>query len=222
MADRFIVNTAAAADPVSAVAELAQWNAIGGSRAASGDLAWRRLSPWREAVASLFDAAVHRPLLQGIRRVELNWGTGASCPGRAQTLYLAGWLAARLGWHLPSAAEPGDGEQMDLSWTSPAGGLSMMIRRGAQGDPALVLVAHEPGGGVVTARVGRGGVAQASLQRPGRPPWEGPAPAPLEDLSATLARELEFRRREPVFAEALAMAGDVATLWRSTGGSTAP
>jgi glucose-6-phosphate dehydrogenase assembly protein OpcA len=220
MTDRFIVDTIAAADPVTAVADLARWSAAGGSGAAGGDLAWRRLSPWRDAVAALFDSAGHRALLSAIRHVDLAWGTGASCPGRAQTLYLAGWLTARLGWRLPVAAVSKDPDQVELSLTTPAGMLSMVIHRGAPGDPTLRLEADDAGRGVATARVGCAGEARASLQRPGFPRGERPASATAGDMATTLARELEFRRREPVFAEALARAGDLAVLWQAATNGT--
>jgi glucose-6-phosphate dehydrogenase assembly protein OpcA len=215
MADRFIVDTAVAADPIAAVAELARWSATGNSRAATGDLAWRRLSPWREAVAALFDAADHRPLLTSIRYLELAWGAGASCPGRAQALYLAGWMAARLGWRPQAAAVEGTTGTVKLILDGPAGPISLLIRPANPGEPTLALQADDSGAGTATAQVGCGEAPQARLQRPGRPPWVRPAPALLTGTAAILSRELEFRRREPVFAEALACAGELAGLWQA-------
>jgi glucose-6-phosphate dehydrogenase assembly protein OpcA len=218
MADRFIVDTSAAADPVAAVMELARWN-TGAAPTAVGDLAWRRLSPWREAVAALFDDPDHRAVLAGARQVQVAWGTGAACPGRSQALYLGGWLAARLGWRLQDAPVTGTAEGITQLLTRPGGEVMLVIRRGADGDSCLSILADDAGQEAgATAQVGWVGVPRSTLQRANRPPWEWRGTAMLEDTAATLARELDFRRSEPVFAESLAMAGDLAGRWQDTSG----
>jgi glucose-6-phosphate dehydrogenase assembly protein OpcA len=59
------------------------------------DLAWIRLSPWRELLARLFDGPVYRPFVTGVHAVEVRGKLGAR-------LLLAGWLASRL--RLPPTA----------------------------------------------------------------------------------------------------------------------
>jgi len=65
------------------------------------DLAWARLTPWREILAETFDAAEAAPSLHALREVEIEYG-GASPPSPAWLL--AGWLAARLEWDAVGAA----------------------------------------------------------------------------------------------------------------------
>jgi glucose-6-phosphate dehydrogenase assembly protein OpcA len=54
------------------------------------DLAWRRLAPWRDAIASLFDARAQRRELDRLLGIEVNGP-------RNQALLLVGWLRSRLG-----------------------------------------------------------------------------------------------------------------------------
>jgi glucose-6-phosphate dehydrogenase assembly protein OpcA len=59
------------------------------------DLAWIRLSPWRELLARLFDGPVYQPFVSGVHSAEVRGKPG---PRRL----LAGWLASRL--NLPPTA----------------------------------------------------------------------------------------------------------------------
>ena len=56
------------------------------------DLAWMRLSPWHDLIAHFFDDAAVMPELFAIRALRVTSGSDA------EALYLAGWLASRLGW----------------------------------------------------------------------------------------------------------------------------
>jgi glucose-6-phosphate dehydrogenase assembly protein OpcA len=59
------------------------------------DLSWVRLRPWRELLAGLFEGAVFRPFVAGVRSAEV---TGKTGPRHL----LAGWLADRLGLASPN------------------------------------------------------------------------------------------------------------------------
>jgi glucose-6-phosphate dehydrogenase assembly protein OpcA len=56
------------------------------------DLAWMRLLPWQDVIAQFFDDAVFLKDLSSLTRLEVVSGS------EAEALYLAGWLASRLGW----------------------------------------------------------------------------------------------------------------------------
>ena len=56
------------------------------------DLAWMRSAPWREMIAQLFDDPEMREDLSSLAELEITSGS------TAEALYLAGWLASRLGW----------------------------------------------------------------------------------------------------------------------------
>jgi len=53
------------------------------------DLSWIRLAPWRSLLAGLFEGGVHRPFIDGVRRVEIAGNDGPRH-------LLGGWLLRRL------------------------------------------------------------------------------------------------------------------------------
>ncbi|MEP7027998.1 MAG: glucose-6-phosphate dehydrogenase assembly protein OpcA [Candidatus Eisenbacteria bacterium] len=91
VADRLLVDTRRAADPVAVMANLARrphkvrWT--------PGDFEWSRLSPWREAVASLFDEPATATLPARLERVVVRFGAGGSAVGAA---LIAGWMVDRI------------------------------------------------------------------------------------------------------------------------------
>jgi glucose-6-phosphate dehydrogenase assembly protein OpcA len=103
MADRFIVNSSGTGPPAGALGILAWMTEHRGWRGNVGDLAWVRTDPWREIVASMFDGAEASAQLAHLTRVRIACrGAGDACGSTG--LYLAGWLASRLGWTVEGAA----------------------------------------------------------------------------------------------------------------------
>lgn len=70
------------------------------------DIAWMRLSLWRELLAGLFDHPVLAPELKTVRSVRVD----VSRPGEAirvtRAALFVGWLASTLGWELESPLRP--------------------------------------------------------------------------------------------------------------------
>ncbi|MCA1668671.1 MAG: glucose-6-phosphate dehydrogenase assembly protein OpcA, partial [Thermomicrobia bacterium] len=63
------------------------------------DLAWARLTPWRELTAQFFDAPPTRPYLDGIQRVQVRYASRESNQHNPEQALLYGsWLASRLAW----------------------------------------------------------------------------------------------------------------------------
>ncbi|HEU5100285.1 MAG TPA: glucose-6-phosphate dehydrogenase assembly protein OpcA [Roseiflexaceae bacterium] len=139
--DRVIVDSATFAKPEAGLVRLAallspdtsnrsagpgaaNWSA--GANAAISDLAWSRLTPWRELTAQFFDAPALVPHLSEITRVTLEYEAHAGGPAdRSQALLLLGWLAARLGW------APGDA-------MSERSGITTLGMVAANGEPIAV------------------------------------------------------------------------------------
>jgi glucose-6-phosphate dehydrogenase assembly protein OpcA len=100
------------------------------------DLAWERLRPSREVIASAFDEPALDAGLDHVQVVEIG---GAGSP--VEPRLLAGWLASRLGWHVvrPPLGSTGratlarSGEEITL-WLATEGGQpglhSLTIRAG--------------------------------------------------------------------------------------------
>ena len=101
VADRCIVNSSTADDPLWVLQDLAALATNDGWDCAPGDLAWVRLEAWRQVIAQEFDPEFALALLDGISEVEIEVGGPASKRGTtAAAAYLVGWLASRLGWSL--------------------------------------------------------------------------------------------------------------------------
>jgi glucose-6-phosphate dehydrogenase assembly protein OpcA len=58
------------------------------------DLAWLRVTPWRERLAAHYDPADRRPELQTLSKLSVRHGSNSLVSG----LLLVGWMCDRLGW----------------------------------------------------------------------------------------------------------------------------
>jgi len=118
--DKRIVDSSAFPDAAAALGMLA------GEAAAVADLAWARITCWREIVAQAFESAVCRELLPRIETVSVRY-SGARVPPEA--FYLAGWILHALGREQPvrfeAAANGGRIEGLTLG----AAGVSVSFTR---------------------------------------------------------------------------------------------
>jgi glucose-6-phosphate dehydrogenase assembly protein OpcA len=99
LSDCLIVDGARFVRPAEDLDELRRVAAKPGWKGHVTDLAWERLEPWRDAIASLFDIPRMRRYLGAIERVTV----AAAGPGAEDGLttagaYVVGWLASRLDW----------------------------------------------------------------------------------------------------------------------------
>ena len=192
VADRFILNSVTQEDEDRALPVLAWMTEHRGWRGSVGDLAWMRTDPWREIVAAMFDDLDARARLPRLRTVEIECAGGDACgsPG----LYLAGWLASRLGWTVerPDLVRRPDGELVAIS-----------LRPGPSSVPGRITQ--------VRLKTDEGSTFEASRTRcegpgvrvlgAGRPPSLRRI-QPLDDR-ALLHGELQRDGHDPVFEAAL-------------------
>jgi hypothetical protein len=94
LAGKVIVDTAGVPEATEARRFV---EALRGGRAAVADLAWTRLTRWRETVQQAFRTPACREKLRSVDRISLLWA-GAGTP--STVAYLAGWLR----WLAPGAA----------------------------------------------------------------------------------------------------------------------
>jgi hypothetical protein len=120
--NRVILDTSVLADSPSGVRgldELMHGGTRGqGPRFSIADLAWSRLTPWRIALAELYDLPAYRRHLNLAGRFSLTYQPGV--PGApdipASSLLAAGWLASRLQWGPGGAAtKSGKGYSIQFS-----------------------------------------------------------------------------------------------------------
>jgi glucose-6-phosphate dehydrogenase assembly protein OpcA len=127
MADRVIIDSTRARDPRDAMMKLAgrlrenpEWTAV-------TDFTWQRLTPWRHLFAGFFDTADHRPYLDRIDGLSIEYvpASGqADIPPRA--ILLASWFAERLGWVLDADASSHDGDNNRFVFHAP--GREVVVR----------------------------------------------------------------------------------------------
>ncbi|MCA9664341.1 MAG: glucose-6-phosphate dehydrogenase assembly protein OpcA [Myxococcales bacterium] len=148
--ERVIIDAERAPRGIAGLIELAR--AVVGQPASRRvtDLAWSRATPWRIAVAEVFDVEEHRARLPNLASVEIQCdrltpecGAAAHAEVGAESLLLAGWLASRLGWQPVGAPRSKDGV-VELSLSSATGkAVTMRIKpaeqHGADGTQAITL-----------------------------------------------------------------------------------
>jgi glucose-6-phosphate dehydrogenase assembly protein OpcA len=109
LADRIIVDSSTFDDPEAGLARLRRSIDAG---LPLSDLAWARLTPWRELTAQFFDAPALLPHLSELRRIQLDVEAAEGAPlDRSAALLLVGWLTARLGWQ-PASGAPAARDQL--------------------------------------------------------------------------------------------------------------
>ena len=125
-------------------------------RIAIRDLAWSRLTAWRDLIAQFFDTQASRSLLKELTEVEIQCVVSPRGGIPKIALLLAGWLASRLSWRTATA------EQRHGEW------ISRMA--GPDGD-ILIRFTSSPAGstqgviGAVTLRTRSGNLFSVSENR---------------------------------------------------------
>lgn len=88
LASKVIMDTAGASDASAALKAIDEAQIRRGS--AVGDLAWTRLTPWREGIARIFEDPAYLGRIGSIADCDIGWN-GANLPTAA--CYMAGWLS---------------------------------------------------------------------------------------------------------------------------------
>jgi glucose-6-phosphate dehydrogenase assembly protein OpcA len=130
------------------------------------DLAWLRLQPWRELIASVFDAPRERRILERCQEVSVIYG-GVQRSGCWEVFLLLGWLASALQWRCQAIKWPeapsdaltvrhGDNE-ISLRWNYAAQesdvGLQQILFR-ADEEQAVTIQRHLPNEAIVSVTGG--------------------------------------------------------------------
>ncbi|MGI9107622.1 MAG: glucose-6-phosphate dehydrogenase assembly protein OpcA [Pyrinomonadaceae bacterium] len=122
LSDRIVIDSLAFDHPHHDLSRLGQ--VIGEHRQyiLASDLNWGRLTSWRNLIASFWDVADYRPLLDQIDNVVIEYDPPDVAPDEvaAQPLLVAGWLASRLKWQ-PTGEFQRDGKTARWSMQSDGG-----------------------------------------------------------------------------------------------------
>ncbi len=221
--DRLIVDSSDSPRPIQELLRLAKLDRSGAGPALS-DLAWARLTPWRELTAQFFDTRPLLPHLSRIDTVQLRY-TANQHPNPVPALMMAGWLASSLGWTPLTDAVSVEGSTIRLHLRRPAVGVG-------PGAIRLVSVELQPDENTI----GIGGLTSLRLRAldnivadfsvtctddptslrtsatvAGHSPIERLAHVDAGTPAELLAAELRLRSRDRTFSGALQLAGTLAT-----------
>lgn len=89
-----------------------------------GDLSWTRITPWRQAIAQVFECESNRKLIPAVELIRVR---GGEAQRSTAAWYLAGWLSARLPQarlDVAASGKPGPLDSVSLEapgWTSTLG-----------------------------------------------------------------------------------------------------
>jgi glucose-6-phosphate dehydrogenase assembly protein OpcA len=211
LADRIIVDSASFAAPEAGMPRLA---ALIAERKAVSDLAWARLTPWRELIAQFYDAPAMLPHLDTIERVTVEVETRAGeSTDRTQALLLVGWLGSRLGWRLVTPANE-QGGITQLSLARPDGGkVAVELRPVEPRDDALDRLATcTLECGRARFSVGRADVPDAAIARvevEGMQPIQRVVRLQQMDEATLLSEELRLLGHDHGFEGALRLATEL-------------
>ena len=213
-ADQLVVDSSSFADAISALAHVHALATEEYPGVAFRDLAWARLTPWRELSAQFFDASPARPFLDGIHRIQVTYAHGEGGQfNPEQALLYASWLASRLGWEaIPNLRR--------------FGRQAMLIARAGDAPVALEFTARRvpelPAGCLLSTRIlaqvddqdasfaieraadGAHTVVTTDIQ--GQRPQERIVPMHEPTVAEVLSDEVSAVRRDHVYDEALAVA----------------
>ncbi len=235
MADRLVVDgshwTGTGLQRLSQMADLSARRPI-----AISDFALVRQSRWREAIAAIFDIPDFLPYLRHIRRIAVTYGIreeqGADSANVVKPLYHVAWLASRLGMQVvrpltpAGSSGPKRGGGRPGTLPNPVGGLAAQLRLDRT-DVAVVIrpvLSEMPPG--TTLRVEllaeyRGSELRADVTaeqeavhvrvwQDGVHALERGFNAPRRTEIDLLAEAIEAGGRDPVSAETLAVAAELA------------
>lgn len=132
-ADRLILDSAEFADPLRDLLETNRlftekdYHNVGVS-----DLNWARLTFWRDLLADFYDVSAYRSLLNAVDSVRIDYVAPefSETSVAPQALFIAGWLASRLGWTLANEqpTKKGDDQSSFSFVRSETGGSGEQIK----------------------------------------------------------------------------------------------
>lgn len=207
--DRIIVDSGDFPEPLA----LTEFVARGQIGPAFSDLAWTRLTSWRQLAAQFFDSPNFRPYLKSLNHAVIEYGApGGRRHGIApEALLLGGWLASRLNWR-PRERSPLSSSTLELvqndrtillDFRSVSSQHDLVsLRLTAQGDPPALFS---------VARLKDPGCIETKAEVTGAPPITRIAHAKDESLVHLLSSELGIVGHDAVFEETLLAAETIAS-----------
>ena len=204
LANRVIIDSAHLPDPAAQFHQLAESIRVKRAHAAFSDVAWARLTMWRQLIAQFFDG----PSLAYVNRVtEVTIEYAADEIVPPEPLLLAGWLASRLKWNPPQDAPPWKkGEAHELTLTRDGGKVRLRFQPAKRSDTEGVVGVKITAAGAavfsVSRRKGTDGLT-ASVNLKGEAPMHRMVRGRESSTADMVSKELEILRHDVLYEEAL-------------------
>src|SRR5579864_9304967 len=205
LANRVIIDSAHLSDPPAQLHRLSESIRTKRAHAAFSDVAWARLTMWRQLIAQFFDG----PSLAYVNRVTdvtIEYAADEVVP--PEPLLLAGWLASRLKWNPPHDGSPWKkGQAHELTLARDGGQVRVRFQPGrtSNGEGVLgIKITADDGGAVfsVTRRKGADGFI-ASVTIRGEAPMHRMVRGRESSPAEMVSKELEILRHDVLYEEAL-------------------
>ncbi len=202
VADRIIIDSSRFDSALDAFAAFERFLCDSASGCTGTDLAWARVTRWREALAQAFDHPETIGLLHAIESVELAYDPSAE----AQALLIVGWLASRLGWALHAAS--GDGSTLALRAAGAAGDIAVQLFRqsttGVGVRSVRILARQGQSSARISVRVRPENLLITSVEWAGVPRQDRVDRVPRPLLSDLIGQELLVQSHDEQYHDALA------------------
>jgi glucose-6-phosphate dehydrogenase assembly protein OpcA len=165
------------------------------------DIAYLRLAPWQESVATLFDRKDVVEELFDLRRIEI------ACGSDPEAFYLLGWLASRLEWTPYSSSTLHNRFGTQIDFTIRREGEPRRVRRVALSTPRSSFVAQADENGEMIALSATGAAKNSQRYRPINNPG----------IAALVERAILWGQNDRAFHDSLAAAGEILAHARAAG-----
>jgi glucose-6-phosphate dehydrogenase assembly protein OpcA len=205
LADRIIIDSAAAGDCETSLREIAGLLAEP-ETPAIGDLQWVQLSPWRALVAELFSSPERAGELERLRGIEILHAPDGEC----RALLFVGWLASSLGWSLEDATRTAEGRE--VRFAGPSGEVSAGMSPTSPDARFRQVRLYSDDYGFGVARSRDLSEARTTVTRDGELLAERTVHLGRFDLGVLLGEELRYRGRDEFYEAALRTAAEMLDL----------
>ncbi len=169
------------------------------------DLAWSRLTSWRQLSAQFFDSPELAPYLSRLNRVVVEYPAAAGTPGppSADAILYAAWLASRLGWQRSST--PASGYQFNLAQGQQAVRIQFQTREiGGAGLAGVVLAAdQDPAARFRITRAAETSGLATSTELDGKEPVRRTVRGKAWSEAETVSSELRVLSHDRLFEQVL-------------------
>ena len=202
--DRVILDSARLRDSWEELARLGRGIRLMGGCSSFTDLAWSRLTSWRQLSAQFFDSPELSPYLDRLTRVVVEYAApGKSGPPSADAILYAAWLSSRLGWR-PSST-PASGYQFNLTQGSRPVNIRFQARETSGAGLAGVLLAADqaPAAQFRITRSGEASGLATSTELAGKEPVRRTVRGKAWSEAETVSSELRVLSRDRLFEQAL-------------------